>query len=82
MKVNQYRANTHTPRPESYRQDLETVSKLEDIHEKERVLGCLSSMAESGWDFSSRWLKDSSSLWSTVIDQIVPSDLNALLGLQ
>lgn len=50
--------------------------------EKRRVLGCLSSMAESGWDFSSRWLGNYSALQSTRIDQIVPSDLNALLGLQ
>lgn len=38
-------------------------------------------MAESGWDFSSRWLQGDS-LKSTVMDDIVPSDLNAILGLQ
>lgn len=37
-------------------------------------------MAESGWDFSSRWLR-TISLTSTDIDQNIPSDLNALMGL-
>ena len=37
-------------------------------------------MAQSGWDFSSRWLQNSS-LTTTVIDKLVPSDLNALLGM-
>lgn len=38
-------------------------------------------MAESGWDFSSRWL-EGDSLKSTVIDDIVPTDLNSFIGLQ
>lgn len=37
-------------------------------------------MAESGWDFSSRWLRNGS-LSTTAIEQLLPSDLNALLGL-
>jgi len=39
-------------------------------------------MAESGWDFSSRWLANSSDLTSTIIDELIPSDLNVILGLQ
>lgn len=81
MKVNQYRAKTESARPESFREDSATVSQLQE-GDKKRVLGCLSSMAESGWDFSSRWFRNYSSLQSTIIDEIVPSDLNALLGLQ
>lgn len=38
-------------------------------------------MAESGWDFSSRWLKDASDLKSTIINEMIPSDLNTILGL-
>ena len=37
-------------------------------------------MAESGWDFSSRWLKDPTDLRSTQINEMLPSDLNALMG--
>ena len=38
-------------------------------------------MAESGWDFSSRWLKDVNDLKSTIINEMIPSDLNTILGL-
>jgi alpha,alpha-trehalase len=37
-------------------------------------------MAESGWDFSSRWLAGNN-LTSTKIDKIIPSDFNALMGM-
>lgn len=78
--VNQYRANTESPRPESYKEDIETVSIIKDPTEKKRVLKCLSSMAESGWDFSSRWLKGTY-LITSIIDKIVPTDFNALMGM-
>lgn len=39
-------------------------------------------MAESGWDFSTRWLANSQQLTSTIIDELIPTDLNALLALQ
>ena len=38
-------------------------------------------MAESGWDFSSRWLTDPNDLKTCQIDDMLPSDLNTLLGL-
>jgi neutral trehalase len=38
-------------------------------------------MAESGWDFSSRWLTDVTNLQTHVIDDMIPSDLNTLMGL-
>lgn len=38
-------------------------------------------MAESGWDFSSRWLRDPLNLRSSVILEMIPSDLNALMGM-
>jgi alpha,alpha-trehalase len=61
---------------------MATVAAISDPIEKTRVLSCLSSIAESGWDFSSRWLEDPNSRQTAIIDKIVPSDLNALLGLQ
>ena len=43
----------------------------------------LASGAESGWDFSSRWLAHNGSrvgqLASIMVDSIVPVDLNAIL---
>ena len=38
-------------------------------------------MAESGWDFSSRWFKNPNLLVSTIMDDIVPSDLNTILAV-
>lgn len=57
-----------------------TTAKVVDPSERARIWAGLSSMAESGWDFSSRWLRDSS-LTTTDIELMVPSDLNALLGM-
>ena len=41
----------------------------------------MNSMAESGWDFSTRWLRDASQLSSSIILDMIPSDLNTLMGL-
>ena len=59
---------------------MKLTEKLSDA-EKKRILKGLSSMAESGWDFSSRWLTDTADLKSTAIHDIFPSDLNTLMGL-
>ena len=77
--LNFYNANTVLERPESFRQDNKLVENLE-TKERERVLKGLSSMAESGWDFSSRWLRDPKDLTTTQINDMIPSDLNTLLG--
>jgi alpha,alpha-trehalase len=39
----------------------------------------LRAAAESGWDFSSRWMRDSSDLATLETTQIAPVDLNSLL---
>lgn len=39
----------------------------------------LASAAESGWDFSSRWLADGETLASCCTTRVVPADLNGLL---
>ena len=38
-------------------------------------------MAESGWDFSSRWLTDPTDLKTNQIKDMFPSDLNTLMAL-
>ena len=59
--LNRYYDKYDTPRDEMYRNDLETGKTLEktnpeaDIH---RLYRDLRAGAESGWDFSSRWLVD------------------------
>lgn len=59
---------------------MKTAEKIVDPRERARLFTCLSAMAESGWDFSSRWLQGDQ-LVTTDIDKTIPSDLNALLGL-
>lgn len=67
-----------TPRPEAYAKEVHhghgmNTEKAGDIHRNIRA------MCESGWDFSSRWLKDATDLKSSYITDIVPVDLNCLL---
>lgn len=47
--------------------------------ETERLFRDITSAAESGWDFSSRWMADGCSLASLRTTQVIPADLNAFL---
>lgn len=84
--LNRYWDDKNTPRPESYREDIKTaeeaVSKIPGLN-KEEVFRNLRAGAESGWDFSSRWLKkdDSNEFQLSTIHttDIIPVDLNTLL---
>jgi alpha,alpha-trehalase len=84
--LNRYWDDKDTPRPESYREDIKTaeeaVSKIPGL-KKEDVFRNLRAGAESGWDFSSRWLKkdDSNEFQLSTIHttEIIPVDLNTLL---
>lgn len=75
--LNRYWDDKAAPRPESYREDVETMEKsgrpAEEIYRNLRA-GC-----ESGWDFSSRWLADGQTLEAIHTTDIIPVDLNALL---
>lgn len=66
-----------TPRPESYKEDVETARASEQ--EDAIVYRHLRAAAESGWDFSSRWFKDGESLATIRTTDLVPVDLNGLL---
>lgn len=84
--LNRYWDAKDTPRPESYREDVETANEaLKESPERtrEEVYRNLRAAAESGWDFSSRWLikeEDSSIRLSTIhTTDILPVDLNSLL---
>jgi alpha,alpha-trehalase len=70
-----------TPRDESYREDVETArASGRPVSE---VYRDLRAGAESGWDYSSRWLADGQTLGSIDTTAIVPVDLNSLLfGLE
>ena len=80
-RLNRYWDDRAAPRDESYREDL-TLAKGTDRPAGE-VYRNLRAAAESGWDFSSRWLADGKTLGSIGTTNTVPVDLNSLLfGLE
>jgi alpha,alpha-trehalase len=66
-----------TPRDESYREDVETAKA--STAPPATTYRNLRAAAESGWDFSSRWLRDGRTLATIDTTAIVPVDLNSLL---
>ncbi len=75
--LNRYYDEKNTPRPEAYREDIATASK--SGRKANEVYQDLRSGAESGWGFSSRWLRDGHYLTTIHTTDILPVDLNALL---
>ena len=51
-----YWSNVSTPRPESYREDLNTAQQCSAGGAKS-IFAELAAGAESGWDFSTRWIE-------------------------
>lgn len=79
-----YSSDSGTPRPESYVEDMRTASYFEDEEERARCFAELKSGAETGWDFSSRWIFDSNggnfaNLSHIETSRVIPVDLNAFL---
>lgn len=71
------------PRPESYREDVESAHHIDDVLEKQRLWGDIAAAAESGRDFSSRWFSQdgpvAGKMGSTRTSSILPVDLNAII---
>lgn len=72
------------PRPESYREDVETGRSFTDETEREKHYSNLRAAAESGWDFSSRWFINETGgnigdLTHSKTTSIIPVELNAFL---
>jgi len=65
-----------TPRPESYREDVETAA---DSEKPAAIYRHLRAAAESGWDFSSRWFANPNDIKTIRTTEIVPIDLNCML---
>ncbi|HEX6559773.1 MAG TPA: alpha,alpha-trehalase TreF [Longimicrobiales bacterium] len=76
--LNRYWDDLPEPRPESYREDV-TLAQTVPADRREALYRNIRASAESGWDFSSRWMRDTSDLRSLETTQLVPVDLNALL---
>jgi alpha,alpha-trehalase len=78
--LNHYWSTSTSPRQESFREDY-TLAK--GSSKPEVLYRHLNAGAESGWDFSSRWLADPHDLSTIQTTDILPVDLNALLfGLE
>src|SRR5690348_15273216 len=75
--LNRYWDQRHAPRDESYLEDVQTASH--SSRPAPEVWRNLRAAAESGWDFSSRWLADGETLATIRTLAILPVDLNCLL---
>jgi alpha,alpha-trehalase len=75
--LNRYWDDRDTPRDEAYLEDVETAQRSQ--RPPGEVYRNLRAAAESGWDFSSRWLLDPTRLDSIRTVDLVPIDLNAIL---
>lgn len=75
--LNRYWDRLDIPRQESFVQDEEVAAK--STQSKGAIYRNLRSAAESGWDFSSRWFRDSKNLHTIQVTNFVPVDLNSLL---
>jgi alpha,alpha-trehalase len=76
--LNRYWDERHAPRDESYKEDVQTASGSD--RSASEIWRDLRAAAESGWDFSSRWLADGKTLETIRTLALVPPDLNALLA--
>ena len=76
--LNRYWDDRPEPRPESYREDFLLGEKVPEA--KRAVLyRNIRAAAESGWDFSSRWMRDTTDLGTLETTDLAPVDLNSLI---
>ena len=76
--LNRYWDDRPEPRPESYREDYELAQRVPE-GQREMLYRNIRAAAESGWDFSSRWMRDPSDLRTLETTELIPVDLNSLL---
>ena len=76
--LNRYWDDDPEPRPESCREDRTLAQSLPES-QRERFYRNVRAAAESGWDFSSRWMRDPADLRTLETVELAPIDLNSLL---
>lgn len=76
--LNHFHVHTNFPRPESFSEDMITYQRQKEKTE-EQIFSNIKSGAESGWDFSSRWLASETELNTIEAYHQIPVDLNAVL---
>ena len=77
-RLNRYWDAQTGPRPESYRVDYQLAQTLPP-EEQAGFYRNVRAAAESGWDFSSRWMRDPNDLRTLETIALAPVDLNSLL---
>ena len=76
--LNRYWDDSDEPRPESYRPDVELGQTLPESL-RAKFYRNVRATAESGWDFSSRWMRNPKDLRTLETTDLIPVDLNSLL---
>jgi len=76
--LNRYWDDIPEPRPESFREDY-AVGQTVPASRRESLYRNFRAAAESGWDFSSRWMRDPKDLRTLEVTDLAPVDLNSLL---
>ncbi|HEV7706307.1 MAG TPA: alpha,alpha-trehalase TreF [Gemmatimonadaceae bacterium] len=76
--LNRYWDDIPAPRPESYREDYALAQTVPEA-KREALYRNLRAGAESGWDFSTRWMRDPHDLRTLEVIELAPVDLNSLL---
>jgi alpha,alpha-trehalase len=76
--LNRYWDDSEEPRPESYRPDVEIGQTLPESLRAGFYRNARAT-AESGWDFSSRWMRNPKDLRTLETVDLIPVDLNSLL---
>jgi alpha,alpha-trehalase len=76
--LNRYWDDRPEPRPESHREDFTLAQRVPEA-DRPALYRNIRAAAESGWDFSSRWMRDPSDLRTLETTDLVPVDLNSLL---
>ena len=86
--LNRYYSDSSAPRPESYKEDIEAFAAYKQAmqaqgfnvdQQQEQFYREIRASAESGWDFSSRWIDKRNGVSHFRTTEMIPVDLNALL---
>ncbi|KAJ1729036.1 hypothetical protein LPJ72_005187 [Coemansia sp. Benny D160-2] len=86
VQLNRYNVDVDSPRPESYSIDYQLAHNVSATNRQrqEAVYADMATGAETGWDFSTRWVRDPRAPPERVLQgirtrQVVPVELNAIL---
>ncbi|KAJ2257961.1 hypothetical protein GGI13_000750 [Coemansia sp. RSA 455] len=85
VQLSRYIVDTDQPRPEAYTKDYELAhNATTDPAAQAAIYADMATGAESGWDYTTRWVKNPSAqvdrlLYGIRTRQVIPVELNAIL---